>query len=280
MTSSPPPAPVPARADVLAFRRSLATGLVARTLLTTAVVIASVLLVFRLGNPSLASGLLFGTLAVYLLLTWRSVVGARAALAAPEHLARGELEQAESVLRRSLRSFTLFPLQRASELYHLAALRQGQGRVTDAAELAQEVLRARKVPPQIATWSRLVLFESLVELGNTADAYPQLQALWQTPLSQSESVRLLAARLRYESDVGAHAHVLLELPEKLVLIDLMSPDQYVRTHLHLARAAKAQSLPALTDWLLTRALSLTEDPAPLAQRFPDLADDLARVAVA
>jgi tetratricopeptide (TPR) repeat protein len=135
-----------ASADISAFRRTYVAGVVTRASLLIITVVCAV--VATLPGPARAAGttLLIVAMGVYLLLSWRSMQVSREAMSASLFLARGQKDEAERVLRASLRRFSLFPAHRVIELYHLAALRQGQGRYTEAAELASAVITAQAGP--------------------------------------------------------------------------------------------------------------------------------------
>lgn len=260
----------PATHDIAAYRRNLFTGLATRLVLGLCFFAGVVLVTFRVGGETTGSAMMASAGVIYMLLTWRSMRVSREAQMATDHLARGELEDAERVIKSSLRAFSLYPGQRVVELYHLAVLRQGQGKFAEAAELAAAVLAIRH-PQVIGTGAELISLESKLELNDLPGAYAMLGRLWRKPLELAEQVRLLGSRSRYEMLSGAWEHLLWTLPDKLRLAEQMSPIGYATVHVWWALAAKKLGREELGRWLLRRSLAIGGESGPVSQ-VPDLAD--------
>lgn len=271
------PHTTPAARDIAAYKRLLLTGFAARMGLCLIFVIGVFLTTFKLAGELTGSLMMALAGVTYMYFTWRSMKLSREAASATDHLARGEIEDAERVLKNSIRAFSIYPAQRVVELYHLAVLRQGQARHAEAAEFASAVLEVRH-PPVIGTGAALILLETRLELGDLRGAHAVLQRLG-TPggtrgtgrLDLSEQVRLLGSRSRYEMLTGAWEHLLWGLPDKLRLAELMSSEGYAMVHAWWAQAARKLGRNELGRWLLARSISVGGETGPAAS-IPDLAD--------
>lgn len=260
----------PASAELSALRRTVALGWVMRTVVTMLMVSGAMMIVLPASRLA-GSAIFAGGAVLYMVLVWRALQVSREALEAPEFIARGNFAEAEKLLTASLRRFSIFPGQRVVELHHLAVLRQGQGRFAEAAELAGGVLSMRASQP-IQLGARMVRLESLLELHELHGAHLMLMGLMAYPMGLAQQVRLLAARCRYESLVGAWAHLLHDLPVKLQLTDAMPPKLFGLTHARLALAARRLGKDSLGRWLLARGMAVMPPVDDLTGEFSDLGD--------
>lgn len=263
--------------DLLAFRRTLATGTAARFFLVLAAMAGTAIYVFPLGNPTLGAALFAAAALVYFYLSWKSIAVSRDAMPAHEHLARGNLPEAEQLLTTALRKFSLFPSQRAVELLQLAQLRFEQSRYIESADLANAVLSLRSPAPILAS-AQLVRLEAVTELLDLPRVHAGLLALAKLPLSHADSARLMYCRTLYEVALSAHDHTLYLLPGKLQLAQALSGPRYARWCLELARSALAAGRHELFDHLVARAVAVG-DSANLARKVPDLADAVDKAAL-
>lgn len=266
-----------ALADISAYRRTYAAGVAARFSLVALTVIGAAMVAVPAWR-GWGMGLVLVSTVAYVVLSHRALRVSRDALEAPDHIARGDTEEAERVIRDALRRFSIFPAHRLVELHHLAVLRHQQKRFAEAAELASAVLQSgtsrlgREAAAAVRTGSALVRLESLLELGDLRSAFAQLQALGATTLPLAESVRLLSARTKYEAAVGAWGHLLHDLPGKTALADLMPAGPYATVHAIWASAARRGGRADLARWLAARAVSVAPDLDELCRTTPDIAD--------
>lgn len=259
--------------DLLAFRRTLAAGMVTRFALVSAALVGTAMYMFSSGNERLVgigAGLFAVSSVAYFYLSWKSLTVSRDAMPAHEHLARGNLPEAEEILTAALRRFSLFPAQRSVELLQLSQLRLSQGRFAESADLAAAVLPLR-TPGGVGVAARLLLLEAVTELGDLTRAHKAILDLAGTSLPSADAARLMLCRTRYESAISAFDHVLYALPEKLKLAETLGAVRYGRWCLEVARAARATGRTALMNHMIERAKALME-PGELSRAVPDLAD--------
>jgi hypothetical protein len=251
---------------IRALRRDLTlSSLLKFSLLAT----ASLCLLF---GPMYGSGFTL-TLAVlfiggiWLVLSYRSAKGSSLAADSPILIATGQFDEAEQRIEQVLRSFSLFRAVKLLSLHHLAVLRHAQRRWRESALLSRALLHQRLGSLQsISRSSRLMLADSLLELGDLTGAHEALAGLYRERLSLGEAMNLLVVQLDYESRIGAWEAMMRNILSKVQLAELMPS----------ASAAKAQALIALAalklgrhdwaQWLARRAALLTDANALMADR--------------
>ena len=262
---------MPARLAIARFRRDITLGSVLNALLLAGVFVAFVaggISSSRIGDLLL----LLGLGVVWVTLGYQSMKGSRLAAASPQLIATGQFEQAEHQIEQALKTFSLFRTSKLLSLHHLALLRHAQNRWSDAAELCAALLRQRLGSLKgLTRQSRLILADSLLELGDLRGAYGAISHLYNERLSLAEAMKLLAVQLDYLARVNAWGAMLLGLESRVELAELMNASQAARTQAHLALAAKKTGRGELSDYLRRRA-ELLVDPAELVASRPLLAE--------
>jgi hypothetical protein len=172
----------------------------------------------------------------------------------PTLIARGEFDQAEEQIESVLTKFWVFRSVKLMGLHHLAILRHAQRRWGDSAVLSRALLQQNsKGMGPIARTTRLMLADSLIEMGDLPGAYMELVALHGQKLSLNEAMNLLAVQLDYESRVGAWAAMFGNIVQKVQLAELMPSTIAARTQALLAMAARMVGRVDWADWLKKRA---------------------------
>jgi hypothetical protein len=207
---------------------------------------------------------------VWLVLSYRSAKGSSLAADSPTLIARGEFDEAEHRIEQVLRSFSLFRTVKLLSLHHLAVLRHAQRRWRDSAMLSQALLRQRLGSLQgVSRSSRLMLADSLLELGDLRGAHEALSSLYQERLTLAEAMNLMAVQLDYESRIGAWASMMQNAASKVQLAELMPTPAAARTQALLALAATKLARHDWATWLRRRA-ELLADVNPLVMERPAL----------
>jgi hypothetical protein len=220
-----------------------------------------------IGSVALA---LVGTVA--LVLTARSMKGSRLAAVSPALIAAGRFEQAEAHIAEALKSFSMFRNVKLRSLHHLAMLRHAQRRFGETAMLCQALLGERLGPLNALSRSaRLILADSLLEVGDVYGAYGALAELYRERLSLGEAVQLTAIQLDYLARVGARGETMQGVEKKIELLELAPTKTSARGQAMLALAAKRMGM---REWerYLRRRVELVAEPAELIKQRPVLAE--------
>jgi hypothetical protein len=208
---------------------------------------------------------------VWIALGYLSVKGSRLAAGSPQLIAAGQFDQAETQIEEALQSFSLFRTSKLMSLHHLAILRHAQRRWVDAVVLCQALLRQRLGGLRgLSRQSRLILAESLLELGDLRGAHESIVALYTQRLSLAEAMKLLTLQLDYLSRVHAWEAMLEGLPSRVGLSELMNTPSAARTQALLALASLQTGRHELATWL-RRRVELLVDVAALVEARPLLA---------
>jgi hypothetical protein len=214
-----------------------------------------------IGSVALA---LVGTVA--LVLAARSMKGSRLAAVSPALIASGRFEQAEEHIAEALTSFSLFRNVKLRSLHHLAMLRHAQQRFGETAMLCHALLGEKLGPlSALSRSARLILADSLLEVGDVYGAYGALAALYQERLSLGEAVQLTSVQLDYLVRIGAWGEMVRGIEKKLELLELAPAKTNARGQALLALAAKRAGMK---DWeeYLRRRVELIAEPAELAKQ--------------
>jgi hypothetical protein len=240
-------------------RRGLALGAVLRWALI--VLIGGAFLVQPMLDSTGISAVMVVVIAAgaWLFLSFRSVRGSRMAADSTSLIAAGQYELAEQNIAESLETFSIFRTVKLMSLHHLALLRHAQNRWQDSAVLSRALLTQRLASASgLDRSSRLILAESLLELGDLRGAYENLRRLYDQRLSLREALSLLAVQTDYLSRIGAWEPMLDQLPGKIETAELMSATQSARTQALLALAARKTDRNAWSDWLRRRVELLVD----------------------
>lgn len=217
-----------------------------------------------------------GWFAVWFVFVALTVRSRRLAIDAMPLIAAGDFNAAEDRLSQSLSSFSASRRTTLLGLQQLATLRHAQSRWADAVELTRELLARRRGPREqsMETQSRLMLAESLVELGQLDAAAAELTALMSMPLDLRETLTMIAIRLDYHARRDEPQAMLAHLPQTLAMIELLPPPLLARAHALLAWAAWRAGDEPRRAFLANRTRLLGDVEALVARR-PLLRDALA-----
>jgi hypothetical protein len=253
------------------FRRDVTLGTALNALLLAGVFVCFVVggaMGSRVGDVFVL--MLLGV--VWLTLGYQSIKGSRLAAGSPQLIATGQFDLAEYQIEQALTTFSLFRASKLLSLHHLAVLRHAQKRWPEAAELCAALLRQRLGSLKgLSRQSRLILAESLLELGDLRGAYGAIQGLYGERLTLAEAMKLLAVQLDYLWRVHAWDAILDGLESKVQLTELMNTPSAARSQALLALAAAKAGRP---DWLryLRSRVELLVDRAELVSSRPVLAE--------
>jgi hypothetical protein len=258
------------QAAITRTRRDLTLGAILRWVL----VLAGALALF--GQPLFGSGELtvLGLIVVVtaIWLMFNSVRGSRIAAESSSLIAAGQYELAEEQIAAAVRSFSIFRTAKLLVLHHLAMLRHAQNRWQESALLCRAVLTQRPAPASgLDRSSRLILAESLLELGDLAGVYENLSALYSQRLSLREALNLLVVQMEYLARIGAWDQMTTELARRTEMAELLPTAPSARVQALLALAAKKTGRPQWANWLRGRAELLVE-PQKLTASQPILTE--------
>ena len=215
-----------------------------------------------IGSVALA---LVGTVA--LVLTARSMKGSRLAAVSPALIAAGRFEQAEAHIAEALKSFSMFRNVKLRSLHHLAMLRHAQQRFGETAMLCQALLGEKLGPlSALSRSARLILADSLLEVGDVYGAYGALAELYRERLSLGEAVQLTAIQLDYLSRTGAWGEMMRGVEKKVELLELAPTKTGARGQALLALAAKRAGMPEWEHYLRRRVELMAEPGEMVKQR--------------
>jgi hypothetical protein len=207
---------------------------------------------------------------VWLTLWYRTMKGSRMAAESSSLIASGRLEQAEAQIELSLRAFSMSRAIKSMSLLNLALVRLAQKRWPDTALLCREVLAARKgTPEHVSKSSRLMLADSLLELGDLRGAHEALSGLYNHRLTLNEALNLLRVQTEYLARIQAWGQLFQGVTTKVQLAELMPTQNSARVQAFLALAARETGRQDWSDWL-RRRVELLADVQQLATERPQL----------
>lgn len=239
-------------------RRDMALGALLRWGLIVAGIFA--LLLQPLDSASnFAMGLLFGVGAIWLILGFRSIRGTRLAADSSSLIAAGQFDLAEQQIASALDAFSIFRMSKLLCLHDLAMLRHAQNRWQESALLCRALLTQRGgVGGGLDRSSRLILAESLLELGDLGGAHHNLTKLYSQRLSLRQALHLLYVQLDYSTRIGAWDSILMQLPGRVEMAELLPTHQAARMQAFLALAAKKTGRADWWNWLRRRVELLAD----------------------
>jgi len=215
-------------------------------------------------GPMLGMGVSIGGVLVVLGFAWMAMSflnarGSYLAADSPSLIAAGQFDEAEQEIEKVIRSFWLFRSVKLLGLHHLAVLRHAQREWRESAMLSRALLGQRLTAmPGVARTTRLMLADSLLELGDLAGAHEALVSLYSQKLSLIEAMNLLVVQMDYESRIGAWQSMFRNLASKIQLAELMPAASAGRTQAMLALAATHVGRADWAQWLRRRAELLTD----------------------
>jgi hypothetical protein len=260
-----------AQIAIARFRRDLTLGALLNGLLLAGLFLC-VLMGGALGNRYADVLLLLVLGVLWITLGYRSIKGSRLAAGSPSLIAAGQFDLAEFQIEQALRTFSLFRTSKLLSLHHLAVLRHAQRRWGDTAELCRALLRQRLGGLKgLTRQSRLILADSLLELGDLHGAYESITALYEQRLTLAEALKLQTVQLDYLWRVNAWEQMLQGVQVKVELAELMNTASSARTQALLALAAKKTGRDDWAMWL-RRRVELLVDVGELMRERPVLAE--------
>jgi hypothetical protein len=189
-------------------------------------------------------------------------------------IAAGQYDLAEEHIAESLKAFSIFRMAKLTSLHHLAVLRHAQNRWQESALLCRALLnqfRRTGGANDLDRSSRLILAESLLELGDLNGTYDNLIRLYDQRLSLREALNLMAVQLDYLSRIGAWETMLADVMAKVQMAELLPTLQAARAQTLMALAAKKLGRTDWADWL-RRRVELLVDVQKLCTDRPMLWD--------
>jgi hypothetical protein len=261
---------ISAPAAIARIRRDLTVGMILRW----GLVIVGAIALF--GQPLFnSSGLAAVGIAVVVAAVWlvlNSVRGSRFAAESSSLIAAGQYDLAEEQIAAALRSFSIFRSARLLVLHHLAMLRHAQNRWQESALLCRALLTHRSGDASgLDRSSRLILAQSLLELGDLPGVFENLSALYAQRLSLREALNLLVVQIEYLARIGAWDQITSELRTRCELAELLPTAPSARLQALLALAAKKTGRADWSHWLRARA-DLLVDAQKLRASQPILAE--------
>jgi hypothetical protein len=255
---------LPVDVAISRFRRDLAVSRFLRALLITGAVFCLLAgPVFGSHGGEMVPLIAIG--ALWMLLSYRSMLGTRIAADSPSLIAAGEYEQAESHIDASLRTFSLFRTAKLLSLHHLALLRHAQRRWRESALLCQALL-AQRSSPALSRSTLLMMTDSMLQLNDLSGAFAALGELCRQRLSLHEAMALQLLQLDYGWRVGAWEPMLSGVAAKVQMSELMPSLNAARSQAYMALAALKTGRRDLALWLRGRAELLADLPEIAADR--------------
>jgi hypothetical protein len=262
---------ISAQATISRFRRDLTIGAFVRTVLVTGAA-AGFLIGPLAGTWGNGTMLLMAIVAVWMVLSYRSLKGSRLAADSPFLIATGRFDEAETRINAALRSFSLFRTAKLLSLHQLAVLRHAQRRWEESALLCRALLGQRLGGLSgLSKPSRLLLSDNLLRLNDLSGTHDALARLYRQRLNLSEAISLQQVQLEYLARIGAWDQMLAQVKSRVQLAELMPPSPSARTQAMLALAAKKTGHAELAEWLSRRA-GLVGEPRQLVTDQPFLAE--------
>ena len=241
------------------FRRDITLGALLKGALAVGAVLVLLLHFLPLPaaiNPSL---LLMLLVVVWVVLWYGTMKSSRLAAESSTLIASGMLEQAETQIEQSLRAFSMSRSVKSLGLLNLALLRLAQKRWPDTALLCRELLASRgPMPEHVSKSGRLMLADSLLEMGDLRAAHEALTGLYRHRLSLSESLHLLRVQSDYLAAIGAWGELMRDVSNKVSLAEIMPPQHGARLQAILALAAKQTGQAEWANWLRRRVELLVD----------------------
>ena len=249
---------MPAHSAISRFRRDLTLGTILNALLLGGVFFCTLLGgAFNSAAGDLLMLMILGV--IWVTLGYHSMKNSRLAANSPSLIAAGQFDLAEYQIEKSLKNFSIFRTSKLLSLHHLAVLRHAQRRWADAAELCGALLRQRLGSlTGLERQSRLILADSLLEMGDLNGSYQAISGLYEHRLTLAEALSLLHVQLDYQWRVNAWDQMLAGLKNKVEMAELMNTANGARSQALLALAAKRTGREDLAAWLRRRVELLVD----------------------
>jgi hypothetical protein len=250
------------------FRRDITLSTLLKAVLGCGVGAVLALHFVSLGKMIDPSLLLMALGAVWMTLWYRTIKGSRLAAQSSTLIAAGQLEQAEAQIEESLRAFSMSRSVKSMGLLNLALVRLAQKRWPDTALLCREVLAAKKgTSEHVSKSGRLMLADSLLEMGDLRGTHEALAGLYTHRLTLSEAQSLLRVQTDYLARIGAWEQMMQNVATKVAMAEIMPMPNGARVQAMLALAAKRTGRTDWANWL-RRRVELLVDVRELATQRP------------
>ncbi|HWA46997.1 MAG TPA: hypothetical protein VG742_01925 [Dongiaceae bacterium] len=245
---------ISAQAAIVKARRGITLSAILRWVMISVAVLAFLFQPLLDGTGITGTGVLLVIGALWLILSFRSFTGSRKAADSSSLIAAGQYEAAEQNIAEAIDSFSIFRTVKLMSLHHLAVLRHAQNRWQDTALLCRAVLTQRlgNTLGGLDRSSRLLLAESLLELGDLPGVYDNLRRLYDQRLSLREALTLLVIQTDYLARTAAWGQMLEGAMTKVQLCELLPTLHSARTQAFLSLAAKNAGKNELCEWLKKR----------------------------
>jgi hypothetical protein len=251
------------------FRRDLTLGWLLKVLLGAAAV-GCLAAPAALGAATDTGVALAAVGVLWIFLSYKSLRGSRLSADSPMLIAAGQFDQAERKIDEALRSFSLFGRLKLTSLHHLALLRHAQRRWQETTELSRAILRQRlSLRGGVSRPTRLILADSLLELGDLDGAAEQIEAVRRQRLNLMEMTTFLLIQLDYQHRVRAWEAMMNDAGRKVELAETMPAAAAARTQALMALAAQKLEQTQWRDWLRGRA-ELLADAGEIVKWRPKL----------
>ncbi|MDQ3440176.1 MAG: hypothetical protein M3478_07475 [Planctomycetota bacterium] len=258
---------IPTEAVITRVRRDITLSMMLKVLIV-GIGVATFVMRGAMGTSHLLILAMLGV--AWIVLSYRSAVGSRLAVDSQSLIAAGRYEAAEEQIEQVLGAFSLFRTSKLMGIHQLAVLRHAQKRWADAAVLCRALLGRRLGPIRgVNKQCRLMLADSMLEMGDAPGAHDALAGLYQQRLTLGEAVNLLAIQSDFHGRAGNWAELIAGMETKVQLAELLPSHLSARTQALLALAAKKAGRDDWASWL-TRRAELLADVQELCARRPVL----------
>ncbi|MFT3787701.1 MAG: hypothetical protein QM770_16285 [Tepidisphaeraceae bacterium] len=249
--------PIATTAAITLFRRWLLLGTAIKIALWCAFAVA--VIVGTAWIVPLGYSILIGIVLLWVLLLVPSYRTAQLALSSGPLIAAGDLSRAEDQLGRSIRGFSVIRAGKVAGLQQLAMLRHAQKRWAEAVQLTRELLsRQSESDQQLQKTSRLVLIDSLLELGDVHAAGLELARVEQYRPDLKELMSITTLRLDFLARIGDWPAMFAQVSRATALAEIMPARMAARVQALLALAARRVGRDDWAKFLTTRVELLTD----------------------
>lgn len=250
---------ISAQVAISKIRRDITLSAILRWVLIAVAVFSLLAGVFFDDPQTFTMSVLVGVGAIWVILGFRSMRGTRMAAGSSSLIATGQYDQAERQIAEAVRSFSIFRMAKLMCLHDLAMLRHAQSRWQESALICRALLSEQgEASGGLDRSSRLILAESLLELGDLPGVHDSLARLYQQRLTLREALVLLGVQLDYLSRVNAWEPMLVSAGKRIEMSELLPPQQSARMQALMALAADKTGRTELRDWLKRRVELLVD----------------------
>lgn len=250
---------ISAQVAISKVRRDMTLSAILRWALISVALLAILAGVFVEDPQTFTMTILVSVGAIWVILGFRSMRGTRMAAGSGSLIAAGQYEMAERQISEAVQSFSIFRMAKLMCLHDLAMLRHAQSRWQESALICRAVLNEQgQSAGGLDRSSRLILAESLLELGDLPGVHDSLSRLYQQRLTLREALVLLGVQLDYLSRVNGWEAMMESVGKRLEMAELLPPRQSARIQALMALAADKTGRIELREWLKRRVELLVD----------------------